>query len=120
MNRHLSKPFSPHLSIYKIQITSLFSIFHRFSSIFLITFFLLINILFLFLINLFLLDFIIINDFIYFLFNCLFQVICYFSIFHLLNGLRIILVSFKIIPYSNIIYFKWSLIIFFMIYLIVI
>lgn len=106
MSRYLNKPFSPHLSIYKSQITSLFSIFHRFSSIFLVIYFFLINITILFLANLFLFNFIVINNIHYYLLNCLLQILFYFSIFHLLNGLKIILVSFKFFSYYTSPYLK--------------
>lgn len=106
MTRYLNKPFSPHLSVYKIQITSLFSIFHRFSAIFLIICFLSFILLILVLNNLFLFNYIIAHNVIYCLFNCLLKIICYFSIFHVVNGFGIILKSFKILSYSNLIYFK--------------
>nr|YP_010620175.1 Succinate dehydrogenase subunit 3 [Gredgaria maugeana]WAX04211.1 Succinate dehydrogenase subunit 3 [Gredgaria maugeana] len=91
---YVIKPFSPHLTIYKNQLSSFFSILHRLAAITLLIFLICLTNFYLITFNIFVYNFLFLNKFFYFLF--LFFI--YFSIklgfFHLINGLKGISISF--------------------------
>ena len=119
MNRYLNKPFSPHLTIYKVQNSSLFSILHRFSVSFFLILFFLFNLLLSFLVNLNYYFYLVINYYFYFTFIFFYKVIFLFFLFHILNGFKIVLTIFNIISNNKSeFYWKIIIIIFFMLYLI--
>lgn len=92
-----NRPLSPHLSIYKPQITSVFSIFHRISGSLLA-----LIIIFMPMFNIFFNSFLSLAVFcyVYLLFYSFIQFLCYFLsitfFFHCLNGFRHLLWDFGI------------------------
>ena len=88
---YLIKPFSPHLLIYNIQISSVSSILHRISSIFLLFSFLIYLLIYFLCLNIFLYDYLIFCKLIFLLFSFLIYFLLKISLFHILNGLKIVL-----------------------------
>lgn len=82
-----NRPLSPHITIYNSQITSIYSIWHRFCGIFL-NFFIILNILVLkfFLLNIYILSLLKIDYLLYQ--NIYFFIFSFFFIYHMLNGVR--------------------------------
>nr|YP_010620014.1 Succinate dehydrogenase subunit 3 [Symphyocladiella dendroidea]WAX04027.1 Succinate dehydrogenase subunit 3 [Symphyocladiella dendroidea] len=88
------KPFSPHLTIYLNQLSSIFSIIHRFSALFIIILFFCFICFYMFLFNLFFFNCIIFNYLLFLLFSFCYFFILKLGTFHLLNGLKIIFWNF--------------------------
>lgn len=108
---YLGKPFSPHLSIYKVQDSSLFSILHRFSAIFVAFLFLYFNIVEFMSVNLFYFNAIILSTSAYKLILFVIKLSIGLSIFHVCNGFKIILVKFYYLEDLVLISLKISIII---------
>nr|WCH57640.1 succinate dehydrogenase subunit 3 [Hypnea wynnei] len=117
----LNRPISPHLSIYNSQITSLSSIWHRISGIFLIVLIVSFNILSKVVVNCtFYLNSIVIQlDIVYFIY----LVVLFLFLYHSFNGLRNIMwnlsYGFKVNNIKNFFFIMCSCIIFILVFNIV-
>nr|YP_010620060.1 Succinate dehydrogenase subunit 3 [Rhodomelopsis africana]WAX04073.1 Succinate dehydrogenase subunit 3 [Rhodomelopsis africana] len=89
-DRYLLKPFSPHLTIYSIQFSSIFSILHRLAALTLLIFIFLTSIFYFFNLNIFFYDILILNKIIFILFNFLKFFVIQLGFFHVINGFKII------------------------------
>nr|YP_010619991.1 Succinate dehydrogenase subunit 3 [Tayloriella tenebrosa]WAX04004.1 Succinate dehydrogenase subunit 3 [Tayloriella tenebrosa] len=91
---YLLKPFSPHLTIYLNQSSSIFSILHRVSSLTILTLILTLIIVYLYSFNVFFYRFLFINKFLFIILSFLKLFVLKLGIFHIINGLKIIFWNF--------------------------
>nr|YP_010620129.1 Succinate dehydrogenase subunit 3 [Melanothamnus gigas]WAX04165.1 Succinate dehydrogenase subunit 3 [Melanothamnus gigas] len=90
-NFYLSRPYAPHLTIYKLQLSSLSSIFHRLSALLLILGIVFVITIYFSLFNIFLYKNLLFNKFLFiFVHFCKFLFLK-FGFFHILNGVKTIL-----------------------------
>ena len=91
----LNKPFAPHLTIYRAQESSISSILHRISAIIFLLIFFYICLIFMTYFNIFFYKYFISNKISYFLFTFCKFFFLKLSLFHIINGLKIIASSFN-------------------------
>nr|QUJ09431.1 succinate dehydrogenase subunit 3 [Neorhodomela munita] len=114
---YLNKPFSPHITIYNIQTSSLVSILHRIAAILLLILFIYVLFVYEFCLNIFYYDSLILYKLTYVLFLFFTYFFTFFSFFHFINGWKIILwncqvfTKFKYLNSLNIILLVFILII---------
>nr|YP_011017760.1 succinate dehydrogenase subunit 3 [Polysiphonia morrowii]WQF69606.1 succinate dehydrogenase subunit 3 [Polysiphonia morrowii] len=100
---YLLKPFSPHLTIYNIQSSSFFSIFQRITGIIFLFFIYYILIFYLVFLNIYLIKYIFCGKLLNILFSFSKNFFFILIIFHIINGLKIILWNFNyLIKFSNV------------------
>lgn len=100
---YLLKPFSPHLTIYNIQYSSFFSIFHRITGIIFLFFIYYIFIFYSIFLNIYLLKYIFYGKLLNILFSFFKNFFYILIIFHIINGLKIILWNFNyLIKFSDV------------------
>nr|YP_010620037.1 Succinate dehydrogenase subunit 3 [Symphyocladia marchantioides]WAX04050.1 Succinate dehydrogenase subunit 3 [Symphyocladia marchantioides] len=99
------KPFSPHLTIYLNQLSSIFSIFHRFSALLILILIFIFLSFYLFSSNLFLYNFLIFNYLLSSIFYFFCMLIFKLGIFHILNGVKVIFWNFTYFKNFNVLTF---------------
>nr|YP_010620244.1 Succinate dehydrogenase subunit 3 [Deltalsia parasitica]WAX04280.1 Succinate dehydrogenase subunit 3 [Deltalsia parasitica] len=99
------KPFSPYLTIYLNQSSSIFSILHRLSSLLLISFLFCLILFYFFSLNLFFYNFLILQNFSFIIFHFFLIFSLKIGFFHLLNGIKIILWNFTYLQNFNLLTF---------------
>ena len=88
---YLNKPLSPHLTIYKIQSSSLVSLLHRITSIFVLILCIFYLFRYEFCFNIFYYNFLILYKLTFNVLHFVIYLLSLLSLFHFLNGLKIIL-----------------------------
>nr|YP_010620221.1 Succinate dehydrogenase subunit 3 [Dictyomenia sonderi]WAX04257.1 Succinate dehydrogenase subunit 3 [Dictyomenia sonderi] len=109
----LIKPFSPHLTIYKIQNSSLFSILHRVSALLLLLIFLLFSFFSILNFNFHFYKLLFLKKIFYFFLKFFTLLSFKLGIFHFLNGIKIVLWNFSYFQISSNLNVYNQLIIFF-------